>query len=271
MKNPSPSLASVLALALALLLPSPVRAAETPPPPKPLRALLITGGCCHDYPRQNIIIPQGISARARVEWTVVHDSRTGTSGKLHVYSREDWASGFDVVVHNECFSDEKELPYLERILKPHRDGVPALVIHCAMHCYRAPSDEWFKFCGVTSRRHGSHFAYPEKVQKADHPIMKGLPATWQTTREELYNIEKVWPDTVPLATGYSHETQRDECNIWVNTYGKARVFGTTIGHYNETMEQGWYLDILARGLLWTCGKLGDDGQPLPGYAAASRK
>ncbi len=237
---------------------------------KPLRALLITGGCCHDYPRQKDILPQGISARANVQWTVVQDPRTGTTGKVEVYQKDDWAKEYDVVVHNECFADEKEVEWVERILKPHREGVPAVVIHCTMHCYRAPSDEWFKFCGVTSRRHGSHFAYPVKVAQPAHPIMKGLPATWQTPKEELYHIEKVWPDATPLATGYSHETKRDEANIWVNTYGKGRVFGTTIGHYNATLEEGWFLDVTARGLLWACGKLGEDGQPLPGYGAAGK-
>jgi hypothetical protein len=26
-----------------------------------------------------------------------------------------------------------------------------------------------------------------------------------------------------------------------------------------------YLDLVTRGLLWACGKLDDQGQPLPGY------
>ena len=259
-RRSSLALGLLLALGLASAV-APARAAET----RPLRALLITGGCCHDYPRQKEILPQGISARANVEWTVVHDPRTGTTGKLDVYGKDDWAKGYDVVVHNECFADEKEVPYLERIVKPHRDGVPAVVIHCAMHCYRAPSDEWFKFCGVTSRRHGSHFAYPIKLEKADHPILRGMAATWQTPVEELYIIEKVWPTATPLATGYSPETKNNEVNVWINTYGQGRVFGTTIGHYNATMEQPWFLDLTARGLLWACGKLGDDGKPLPGY------
>jgi type 1 glutamine amidotransferase len=56
-------------------------------------------------------------------------------------------------------------------------------------------------------------------------------------------------------------------NTWVNTYGKARVFGTTVGHYNHTMQDPVYLDYVARGLLWACGKLDEEGNPLPGYGA----
>jgi type 1 glutamine amidotransferase len=53
--------------------------------------------------------------------------------------------------------------------------------------------------------------------------------------------------------------------IWTNQYGKARVFGTTLGHHNETMGHEVYLDFVSRGLLWACDKLGEDGKPKAGY------
>src|SRR6266704_3232748 len=40
---------------------------------EPLKALLITGGCCHDYEAQKKILSEGISARANVTWTIVHE------------------------------------------------------------------------------------------------------------------------------------------------------------------------------------------------------
>ena len=95
----------------------------TEPKSKPIRALLISGGCCHDYPGQDKILSEGIGARANVEWTIVRDpGETGTKHKISVYGKENWADGYDIVVHNECFADEKELEWLERVVKPHRDG-----------------------------------------------------------------------------------------------------------------------------------------------------
>jgi len=252
----------ISALVVLMILPS-TRAADSAV--KPIRALLISGGCCHDYTAQKSILAEGISARANVEWTIVQDPSTGTTGRPKVYEKEHWAEGYDVVVHNECFADEKDLDWLEHIVSEHRRGVPALVIHCAMHCYRAPTNEWFKFCGVRSHRHGSHFAYEMKNVAPKHPIMQGFPTAWQTPKEELYHIAEVYPGTTPLATGYSPETKKDEVNAWVSQYGQGRVFGTTVGHYNQTMEDPVYLDYVARGLLWACGKLGEDGKPLPGY------
>lgn len=241
----------------------------TEPKARPLRALLISGGCCHDYPGQDKILSEGISARANVQWTIVRDEgQTGTKHKISAYQKPNWSEGYDIVVHNECFSDEKELDWLEGIVKPHREGLPAVVIHCAMHCYRAPTNDWFKFVGVTSHGHGSHFAYPMTNVKPEHPIMKTFPAIWQTPKEELYNITSVEKTATPLATGYSPETKRGEANVWINTFGKGRVFGTTVGHYNETMSQTVYLDMLARGFLWAAGKLDANGEPVAGYGPA---
>ncbi|MFM7103096.1 MAG: ThuA domain-containing protein [Verrucomicrobiota bacterium] len=239
-----------------------------PPTPKPLKALLITGGCCHEYDRQAVTLMEGLSRRARVDFTLVRDAGAdGTQHQVSAYRRDDWAAGYDLVVHNECYADEKDPAWLERIVKPHREGVPSVVIHCAMHCYRAPSPEWFRFVGVTSRRHGSHFAYPMANVRPEHPVMKGFPAVWQTPKEELYHIESVEKTVTALATGFSHETQRGEVNAWVNLYGpnKTRVFGTTVGHYDQTLREPVFLDLVARGLLWAAGRLGDDGQPVAGY------
>ncbi len=51
---------------------------------------------------------------------------------------------------------------------------------------------------------------------------------------------------MPLAKAYGEDTKKDHNVIWVNTYGKAKVFGTTMGHFNSTMEDPVYLDLIAR-------------------------
>src|SRR5688572_12831027 len=144
---------------------------------KPLKALLITGGCCHDYERQKKILSEGISARANVEWTVVHEGegpkKGGTNHRISIYEKYDWAKGYDVVVHNECFADVNDVAFVERVAKAHHDGIPAVVIHCTMHTFRgAKTDEWRKLLGVTSTSHEGHRPVLVKNLKANHPIMK---------------------------------------------------------------------------------------------------
>ena len=88
--------------------------------------------------------------------------------------------------------------------------------------------------------------------------------------DELYKNEVLYPNFVPLAKAWGEDTQKDHFLVWVNTYGKGRVFGTTMGHNNSTMEDPVFLDLVARGLLWSCGKLGENGKPLPGYASRQK-
>ncbi|MEZ0258261.1 MAG: ThuA domain-containing protein, partial [Chthoniobacter sp.] len=104
----------------------------------------------------------------------------------------------------------------------------------------------------------------------EHPVMKGFPTEWHDPMDELYKNEKLWPNFVPLAQAYGQETQKDHACIWVNTYGKAKVFGTTLGHSNATMQSDVYLDLVARGLLWACDKLNDDGTPKAGYGPGGK-
>lgn len=227
-------------------------------PVKPLRVLLITGGCCHDYPAQKDILAEGLRERANVEVTVVLQGGDRTDSRIALYENPDWAKGYDVVIHDECFADVKDPAWLDGILKPHRAGVPAVVLHCAMHCYRTGSDEWFKFCGVTSRQHGA--AYPHSVfnRDATNAIMQGFGPAWANPAGELYWIEKVWPTARTLGSAKNQENGRDETCIWVNDYQGTRVFGTTLGHHNETVSSPTYLDLVTRGTLWAAGHLEAD-------------
>ena len=77
--------------------------------PAPIKVLLITGGCCHDYPFQTKALQDAATARnVVIEWTVVNEGGKGTSAQIDLYKNPDWAKGYDVVVHNECFAATKD-------------------------------------------------------------------------------------------------------------------------------------------------------------------
>jgi type 1 glutamine amidotransferase len=233
---------------------------------RPLRAMLITGGCCHDYERQKAILSEGISARARVEWTIVHEGGQAQDHRVGVYEKPDWARGYDIIVHNECFSKITDTAFIGNVTAAHRNGTAAVVIHCTMHTFRdLKTDEWREFLGVTSPRHGKQQPLEVKNLMPNDPIMKEFPLVWKTGNEELYFIDKVWPDTEVLAEAHSLDTQKDYPVVWKHLYGKGRVFGTTLTHHNSHMSDPVYLDMMTRGVLWACGQLGEDGRPKPAY------
>lgn len=224
---------------------------------KPLRALLVTGGCCHNYTFQSQALTNGVAKHAKVEWKIVNEGGNGTRAEIPLYDDPNWAKGFDVVVHNECFADTKSSDYMRKITSVHKAGTPAVVIHCAMHTYRsAEIDDWREFLGVTSRRHDHQSNYPVK-KVAEHPILKGIPDNWVTAKDELYIIEKLWPNAKALATSKSEADGKDYPVAWINHYGNARVFGTTYGHSDDTFRDPVFLDLVSRGLLWSAGRIKD--------------
>jgi hypothetical protein len=243
--------------------------------PKPLKVLLVTGGCCHDYAKQKDILKKGIEARANAQVDIIYVADDSTKPQLPIYGHPDYAKGYDVVIHDECAADINDQAVVEGVLKPHREGVPGVNLHCGMHSYRignpndpvtpgTPHGFWFDYLGLQSSGHGAQQPIAIHYLEPNDPITKGL-TDWATIHEELYNNVKVFDGAHPLARG--RQGQSDYVVVWTNLYqGKARVFSTTIGHNNETVEDPRYLDLVVRGLLWACDKLGEDGKPLPGYA-----
>jgi type 1 glutamine amidotransferase len=236
---------------------------------KPIKALLVLGGCCHDYKTQQDILSKGLAARARAEITIAYDPDTTNTHLNPVYERSDWASGYDVIIHDECSSQVKDPAIIDRILEPHRRGVPSVVLHCGMHTYRSEgwpeSTPWFDFTGLVSTGHGPQAPIHVEFLKTDSPITRGFE-NWTTIREELYNnaAGKLHDTATALARGQQttknkkgEEATNDYIVVWTNNYRGTRVFATTLGHNNDTVEDPRYLDLVTRGLLWSCDKLND--------------
>ena len=265
--------------------------------PKPLKALLIAGGCCHDYKAQKDILKKGIEERANVVVDFVYSEDRSTKPPFPFYGKPDYAAGYDVIIHDECAAGIADPSVIEGVLKPHRDGIPGVNLHCAMHCYRigSPGEAaaagsqralWFDYLGLQSSGHGPQAPIAISYVDQNHPIARGL-ADWVTINEEHYNNVKVFDNAHPLAMGRQiakqKKKQKDGTELvteketnwvvaWTNTYnGKTRVFSTTIGHNNATVADARYLDLVTRGLLWACGKLTDDGKPKPGYGPGGAK
>jgi hypothetical protein len=249
-------------------------------PVAPLKALLILGGCCHDYKTQKDILSAGIETRANIKVDICYSPDTNTRPKFTCYEKDTWSDGYDVIIHDECAADIKDLVMLNRILAPHRKGVPGVNLHCAMHSYRtaqnykapvvAGTDEslWFDYLGLHSSSHGPQLPIEIIFLPGASPITNGFE-NWTTIKEELYNNITVHDSAKPVANG--KQAEKEAVVAWTNFYGekKTRVFSTTLGHNNETIADARYLDLVTRGVLWACDKLDKDGKPAFGYGPAA--
>src|SRR6185295_8050725 len=104
---------------------------------KPIKVLLICGGCCHDYAKQKDILKKGIEDRANATVEIIYTAemidKKNTKPNLPIYGNPDYAKGFDVVIHDECAADINDPKTIDAVIKPHLDGIPAVNLHCAMH------------------------------------------------------------------------------------------------------------------------------------------
>ena len=225
----------------------------------PLKALFLTGGGYHDYKKLAPHLTASLSQLLNAQFT--------TSFDINALTNAQFADPYDVVVYDVCF-DEAPDAVLENAMRAARDGKPTVMIHCAVHAFRrsAKVSEWESFCGLRSKVHDPYGPFTVVKLDPNDPITKFFPAEWKTAGDELYQMISIDPQARALLKAKSPQNGREHIVGWTWQFGRGRVFATTLGHDMQTAGSPDYLRLLANGLLWTCNKLGADGNALAGYA-----
>ncbi len=120
--------------------------------------------------------------------------------------------------------------------------------------------------------HGPQHEYVVRTRNAEHPIMKGLPAKWLHTSDELYQELRGPANNIDiLATAFAdtakNGTGRDEPVLFTVTYGKGRIFHTVMGHVGKetneypAVECAGFITTLQRGAEWAAS--GEVTQAVP--------
>ncbi len=224
---------------------------------KPIKLLIITGDHGHAWmdttPALQDILSAGGRIRPEVTTTPAKDLTTENLAKYDVLllNYKDTPKG----TPDTKWSDANK----EAFLKAVKGGKGLVVFHHASSAFTKPNWEEFEKATAGGWRsqgfHGPPHEFTVKKTDETHPVSEGLPSSFNHAIDELYSNSKMIPGNVVLATAYCDPakpkgTGKDEPVIWVNTYGKGRVYNNALGHDTEALADPRLKEWLRRGVEW---------------------
>ncbi len=236
---------SIAALAGLMFLASnsPLRAEDAP---AKIKVLLITGDDVgvHDWKKTTAAVSKILVDSGKFTVQVSED--------LSPLESADALKAFDVIVLNRYnqkapLSDEGKKNLLDFV----RGGKGFYVQHLASASFREWGD-FGKLCGrywvMGKSGHGPRGVFEATITDKDHPVTAGLEGF--KADDELYaKLEGKEPVHV-LVEAYSGWSKKTEPLVFVQEYGKGRVFHSCFGHDPKAIATPEVTTIIARGVEW---------------------
>jgi type 1 glutamine amidotransferase len=118
-----------------------------------------------------------------------------------------------------------------------------------------------KIVGGGARGHDKLGPFTVSVLAKDHPVMKGVPASFDVT-DELYYVnaeaDKIPEGTAPIQvlaqTSPSQKFGKPHPSVWITNHDRARIVGIALGHDERVHDLDAYKTILANAVKWAARK-----------------
>jgi len=206
--------------------------------------------------------------------TLRTDTEALTKKKLEYNAKN--LTNFDAVVFFTGGTLEMDAQQKSEFLSfIHEDGQGFIGIHSAAITFV----DWPEYGEMIGGYYDEHpwgtFDAPIIVEDPTFPGMEQWPKSF-VLRDEIYQMRaysrkdvrvlmRLDPDKIDLANKNVHRTDRDFAVTWAKTYGKGRVFYTTLGHVPENWDKPEFQKMIIEAVRWATGITSADltSRPLP--------
>ena len=234
--------------------------AQTPAPK--IQALIVTGQNGHDWRATTPVLRALLEETGKFEVRVTEEFRGAGPETLAPY---------DVVILN-YYDRRPEMRWGERaqnaLLDYARAGKGIVIYHFSTAAFDGWS-EFEKMCAGNWRPNNGHHSarhdFKVDIKDQEHPITRGLAATYPQPNDELYAnlrwqpqgtyhvLATAWDDHSLYRPGEKQAIPGSGLNqpmLWTVDYGKGRVFVTALGHDPDAMMSAVFITTLRRGTEW---------------------
>jgi type 1 glutamine amidotransferase len=166
--------------------------------------------------------------------------------------------------------EQKKADFLSFI---HDDGKGFIGIHSATITFTNWPEYGEMIGGYFDEHPWGTFEAPVVVEDTNFPGMQKFPHFF-TVKDEIYQMKNfsrekcrvlmtLDANKLDLANPRVHRADHDFAVTWAKTYGKGRVYYSTLGHMDENWDRADYQDMYAKAIEWALGLIDGDVTPRP--------